>query len=370
MNIFHVFKRPHIPSIVLTVLLSFITFGASAKSPSKLYVLVDSSGSMRWSPNWLGKVIEEIDTKLSGSPQWQLHSFTTKTTLLQKGGMSEVKEAAQAMEFEGGQEDGLMGIESLLKSKIPAGSHIMLFTDEKRSKVENVDFDDLLKTLKERKITVHTFLFHRPVAEKAQDGFRLVQSNEGKPIAVSLNQNSLKVPLNQHSPVFNNLFDGRNADERMKARIAKMSPANAKRFDDGNHEYIKLALLSGGFAWGLPLERHSKQAEQNNTKLIGRVMGSKMMNSSEQTLSAKVVITGDTLTGLNMATQMVTFDASDTGTFDVSGWEWDLNGDDEVDDYGPSVYTQFDTPGDYRVKLWLTVGEERQLQIIHLKVVE
>ncbi|MCJ8273167.1 MAG: PKD domain-containing protein, partial [Psychrosphaera sp.] len=325
---------------------------------------------MKWSPQWLGKIFEDIDSQLSGVPQWQLYSFTTETKLLHKGDMIEVKEAAQSMKFEGGREDGLAGIEALLQGKIPAGSHIMLFTDEKRSKVKNIDFDKLLKVLKERKVTLHTFLFHRSVAEKAQDGIHYVQSKQGKPIAVSLQQNSLKVPLDQHNPVFDKLFDNRFMSEEMQARIARMPPNRAKQFAPGNQEYIKLALLSGGYAWGLPLERHAKQMEQTNTKLIGRVMGAKMMNKSVRMLSAKVIVTGDTLTGLNMATQMITFDASYTGTNDVSGWEWDFNGDDEIDDYGPSVYTQFDTPGDYRVKLWLTIGEDRQLQYIHLKVVE
>lgn len=370
MNRFNTLKRPLIPALLLSVLLSFITFGAAAKSPSKVYLLVDSSGSMKWSPQWLGKVFEDIDTQLSGVPQWQLYSFTTETKLLHKGDMIEVKEAAQTMEFKGGREDGLAAIEKLLKDKMPAGSHIMLFTDEKRSKIKDIDFDNLLKTLKENKITLHTFLFHRPVAEKAQDGFGYVQNKQGKPVAVSLQQNSLKVPLDQHNPVFKQLFDNRFISEKMKARIGNMPPERAKQFAAGDQEYIKLALLSGGYAWGLPLERHAKQIEQNNTKMIGRVMGAKMMNKSVRVLSAKVIVTGDTLTGLNMATQMITFDASDTGKNDVDGWEWDFNGDDEVDDYGPSVYTQFDTPGDYRVKLWLIIGEERQLQNINLKVVE
>jgi plastocyanin len=103
---------------------------------------------------------------------------------------------------------------------------------------------------------------------------------------------------------------------------------------------------------------------------IANATADRLMNKAIVIISAKVIVNKDPSTGLNKVSEVVTFDASDTGKHDVTIWEWDFNGDDEIDDYGPSVYTQFETPGKYVIKLWLTQGERRQLQKVHIEVVE
>lgn len=280
-----------------------------------LYIALDTSGSMRNKYQWLADMVSIVRDNSSEAPQLtksiSLHTFTDRAEIRIEGDDRDVIGVIKTISLRGGTEDGLIPIK-MIAEKVTGGAHIILITDEDRDKAADIDSEALLRVLREKNITLHA-----------------VQSRQircGSDQVIAINSQSVATRYD---------FSEVECDAQRYQRATQ-------------DEYIQLALGSGGQVWDL-------KAMRDKSREYAHLLAGELLEKYDKGIRAEVVIGG-----APVIYQALTFDASKTfATEDlapVNSWQWDFNGDGQVDDYGPVVAYIFETPGTHSVNLILANG--------------
>ena len=359
---------------ISTLLVSQST-NASEQSPPKantLYIALDNSGSMKNKFNWIGESLFELNHQLEHKSQLpyqiRLYGFSNKSQLLAAGDGDSIVSAIESIDIGSGTEDGLLPINQIASSKgqetnsgistSATNAHIILYTDEARTPLKDIDFDDLLERMKAQNITLHVVVRSLTIGLGEQ-----IINEDGINIAVK-DQQSYEEAVNRISPAgldqyysdrFKQLCQASQTAQQTskQAKICNTQYGKKMWLEGYNHQdsdYVKLAFATNGTVWDM-------SAINSNREFFAKFM-SKIINGQENEIfySPKVAVTGDTLTGSIKANQMVTFEASSNNNLmkhkPVENWAWDFNNDGMVDDQGPNVMYEFDQAGEYKVTLW------------------
>ena len=352
---------------LLTLSISSLLANASEQLSSKantLYIALDNSGSMKNKFNWIGESLFELNQQLIAQSQQpyqvRLYGFSNKSQLLAAGDGDSIVSAIESIDIGSGTEDGLLPINQIANSKEQEtnNAHIILYTDEARTPLKNIDFDDLLKRMKTQNITLHVVVRSLTIGLGEQ-----IINEDGINIAVK-DQQSYEEAVNQTSPAgleqyysdrFKQLCQTSQTAQQIsqQAKVCKMRHGKNIWLESFNHQdsdYVNLAFATGGTVWDM-------SAINSNREFFAKFM-SKIINAKANEIfySPIVAVTGDTLTGSIKANQLVTFEASSNDNLmkhkPVENWAWDFNSDGTIDDQGPTVMFEFDQSGEHKVTLW------------------
>lgn len=316
------------------VLLFFISLSATAQQPH-LYVVLDTSGSMKNNVDWILEELLQVQDLLYAQQQsaedlsMSLIGFTHKTEMLEEGNALAVGSAIDKLKLVGGVEDGILSISHLLQEKSTDmnGSYIVLITDENRDQTQYIDIQELGEKLKRHDIAFH--LIDPVDRQNACQGFYQQQQSAKYASAI----NSQQVP-----PCI--------TPKQMRQRFV----------DD---EYFELVQASNGKAWFI----HDMLKPENEfAETVAHDIYTKYMKQMMVDVSVSDVFQG----------QPVYFDATRHAhkniAHQVVQWEWDFNDDGVVDDFGPLSSYVFNQKGEHTIKL--TIRDDQQQPVTETTLVK
>ena len=333
-----------VKNLLRTVVISLVSITgavpllAHASSDTRLYVALDTSGSMQSSYFWITESIRLVRELIANNSNTvipvEIYAFTDKTNLLAHGNDAEIESAISSLDLNGSTEDGFIPINHILKEGVNTGAHILLITDEDRDRVQNIELQDLLINILEKGITIHSII-------------------------------SMNLECGSGSGT-NNVIGLINIDTGINNKQQIM---NCTEFTHStkikDNEYAMLALNSGGSVWDL-----IEVAKNNN--LYTNFLADELSEKYFIKMKADVTVSGILSVG-----NPVTFNASNTyikdGIEPVESWEWDFNRDGVIDDYGSVVASIFYQNGSHDIYLWLSNYQDPQIkqkQIIHVNIEE
>ncbi len=318
--------------IILVSITCFSTL-LSASDDTVLYIVLDTSGSMKNKYKWVADTILSLKNASDNNPQITdsitLRSFTDKTKILIKGDEQDIVRSINSITLGGGIEDGFIPI-SKIANKINSGAHILLITDEDRDRVLDINTEELLGVVKDKNITIHAVLQ------------RQFNCENNSIIGINSNFEGITEEFTYVNCTSPQLFRNRS-----------------------NDDYINLVLGSYGHVWNLSkiMENHSG---------FGEYLAHELENIYVTSLKANIITVG-----FHKVENPITFDASDTvsdeGIAPVTNWAWDFDSDGIFDDFGPVVAFIFDQKGKHRITLRLSNEQSPPViidQIINIELSE
>jgi len=333
-----------ISSIVPILLLTSV---ANATENSKLNLVLDISGSMSPYTNNIAESVLKIKLHASKHPglteNISLFSFTDQFEFLVEGDSKDIISSIKTVKSGSGVEDGLIAIDKIVAEPLISNTHIILFTDEGRDVVKNIDLDELIRLAIEKNITIHSVL----------------KTN-------SYCQSKKIIGVNRH-------FSGYSINRKWLNCSDSANIESLNKFiKNNNNDYIKLSLSTGGNVWSInSIFGHKKFSYINTSfkavKLIkesdarndiaidsfSHFIASELINSYERDLFVKVKILGELTVG-----NIITIDASNVvtkeGVEPIELWEWDFNNDGYIDDYSSVINLELKEQGNKLITLWMT----------------
>jgi len=295
---------------VIAILISFLmSVSTTAETTSKLNVVLDTSGSMSRYNSEIAHSILSIKEHSAAHPTLieniNLFSFTDQTQFVLEGNSDDVFSRIKDAKTKGGVEDGLIAIKKIVFNPSIKDAHIILFTDEGRDVVENIELANLITLANEKNIIIHSVL-KTFIKNKNDDYIKLALSTNGKVWSI------------RH-------LSGKQSDSIRKQTLRKSN------LDDNNQENYQ---------------------DTDNFPLF---IANELYNTYKRNLYAKVLITGELILG-----NIITIDANNViekqGVDPVESWEWDFNNDGTIDDYGPLVTMNFKEHDqeNKQITLWLS----------------
>ncbi|WP_289031496.1 vWA domain-containing protein [uncultured Paraglaciecola sp.] len=331
----------------------FVTNTISAATSSKLNIVLDTSGSMSRYNEDIAESILRIKRHSSEHPKLteniNLFSFTNRTAFVIEGDSGDVFSSIKAVESAGGTEDGLIAIEKILSDPLITDTHIILFTDEGRDIVKEIAVENLITLALQRNITIHSVL---------------------------TTNNFCKSPLIIGT---NSMFSGYSID-RSWLKCSDINSMNSLNsfISVKNDDYINLTLSTGGNVWSMTnifgiggsLDHKKSPYTPSQQKINARkdaaidsftnFIANEMYSTYETHLRADVNIAGEIAVG-NIITIDVSHVIVKEGFDPVESWEWDVNNDGTIDDYGSIINFEFTDLEDRFITLWMTSQNQGQV---------
>jgi hypothetical protein len=291
-------------TILISLLMSVST---TAQTSSKLNIVLDTSGSMSRYNSEIAHSILSIKEHSDAHPTLieniNLFSFTDQTQFVLEGNSDDVFSRIKDAKTKGGVEDGLIAIKKIVFNPSIKDAHIILFTDEGRDVVENIDLDNLITLANEKSITIHSVL-KTFIETKNDDYIKLALSTNGKVWSI------------RH-------LSGKQSDSIRKQTLRKSN------LDD------------------------KSQNNYQDTDNFPLFIANELYNTYKRNLYAKVLIVGELSQG-----SIISIDANNViekhGVDPVESWEWDLNNDGSIDDYGPLITFNVQDQERQLITLWLS----------------
>lgn len=290
--------------ILLSILISITV---NAQPTSKLNIVLDTSGSMSRYNNAIAHSIVSIQEHSISQPSLTenitLFSFTDQSELILKGNSDDIFSTIITARTKGGVEDGLIAINKIVNDPSTKDSHIILFTDEGRDVVDNIELDTLITRANEKNIIIHSVL-NTHFDNLNDDYINLALSTNGKVW-------SIIDLLNKH-----------------RKTIRKNSVKKLNLDDNSQYNY-------------------------QDTDRFSDFVANELYNAYKRNLYAQVLITGELSLG-----NIITIDANSViekqGIEPVESWEWDFDNNGTIDDYGPLVTFNFQGEKNKMITLWLS----------------
>lgn len=286
-----------------------------AMAESRLYIALDTSGSMRNQISWLSTSILSTGKTLALNnaddlADFTLLGFTDTSDVLARGNATAISTTLDGLEVIGGTEDGFIPLLKIPTELSETGGVIVLVTNEDRDEAIFAEQPDVVNALVAANISVHAVL---PLS---------LNCGGNKMVALEYTGTGIGDDLGTHD----------------------CGSDDVERF--GRVEYAQIAFATGGTVWFLD---EMLKLEQE----FGEMMAYELLTRFGQTFRAKVLQSGARRPG-----SPITFDATITAhtVFDqqVTHWAWDFNDDGVDDDFGPIVAHIFDTSGESNVRLSMT----------------
>lgn len=303
-------------SLVTLLMLSAVS---SVMAEPRLYIALDTSGSMRHQTEWLSASIRSTEETLQMNgaeylADFSLLGFTDSSDILARGNAAAISAAIDRLQLHGGTEDGFIPLQKIPAERSQSGAIIVLVTNEDRDETIFTQTSDVINALVATDISVHAVL----------------------PIALNCGGNKM-VALE---------YTGTGLDKDLAA--SDCGSDSFKRL--ARIEYGQIAFATGGTVWFLG-GMWEIQAE------FGEAIAYELLSRYASAFRADVVQTGGTSPG-----SPITFDATLTAhtVFDqqVVNWAWDFDGDGIDDEFGPIVAHIFESTGETKVRLSMTDDQQ------------
>jgi hypothetical protein len=326
-------------------------------------LIVDESGSMGQSLDWLGSVLEAAQVSSDALTydvrpvEFGLVLYTDSARTVSLDGelfnpVSEVAKALKSAGGKGGEEDGYLAIREAIntyRQYSPNGLHLLLFSDEDRD-VRDVgeSFDSILSDLTDSNAILDVVVNAQFTCKDGRQAVGVTADREGYVLG----------------------DDGFEQCEQVE--ISSIGgDANTSVPD-----YVILALRLGGTAWQIGAFRHDgvmrvvlKQAgrfpnnirQQRIEKLEDEIQVlapafGEVLRDQALFREPRVLIARARANPLSAAVgDIIMLDAGDSRHVNpaeyIESWSWDFGGDGEEDAWGEVVSTSFDLAGDHVVVL-------------------
>ena len=343
-----------------------------------LYIALDNSGSMQNKFNWISESLAQLNNQLAQQAnkphQLQLYGFSNQTQLLADGDVDSILKGIKNIDEGDSKEDGLIPINHIATQKNTQNAHVILFTDETRTPMKDINYNDLLNQLKDQNMTVHVVVSSLSIELDQQ-----IVDEQGVNIALKDQQSYLST-INQLTNLQLTAHYDKKYDQYCQQKKNGKKPTLCKNeaskrywstfYNEEDSYYINLAFATGGTVWDI------KKIQSNQTYFADFMSKTITGRDNEITYSPKVLVLGDTLSGKIEANQLLTFEASENlnlvNNRHIEQWLWDFDGDGNMDDQGPTVMYQFDQPGLHKVHLWTyrnsTAGSLQSKRIVQVLV--
>ncbi len=302
---------------IILALFSQVIFASSVKT----YVVLDTSGSMaRWLPK-IEPMITTMQSELAnqvGEPvDISVVGFTHQASILVEGDSSDVKQAIQSIRLQGGVEDAFVPLNRIASLHQGDGAHILLISDEPRTKVITLSQERLIAQLNNKGITVHLI---QP---------RQLECAAQRVISVSASYEGL-------TP-FGNYIDCPDLD------------SNTSLATD---EYAGVAFGVFGKVWTF-------QSALSRQKLVAQKIASEIAEAHYLPKVATINVEGIAQAGYPLSFILSDIDESITSNPDLY-WEWSFGAAHKALETGMAASYIFSKPGLYKVTAYLVDGANEQ----------
>ena len=310
------------------IIATLFLFSTSIAAQNNINIVLDNSGSMSKYSQDIAKTValisQENKDNLARGNSINLYTFTDKLNLEVEGDKKNISTAIEEMSYSGGTEDGVIAINEIILNNKDAV--IILFTDEGRDVVDDIDLDNLINLANKNNVIVHSVI-KTPILCNNQEFIGIKRG------LLTLNKNGSLVDC-----------------------LSVTNNSELYEFIDlSNKAYVRLAHESGGMVWSLNsiyfvgdtayIDRNGKMELVNSQPhlklqniehfsfLITEEFSEKHLTldvSTQGTLSYGEIITLSAIVRNKKSKELITPDIS-----------WDFDQDGEVDDFGPVVNLTF-----------------------------
>lgn len=325
------FKTKGLLNCVATMMLCMLLSSKSAlaEKDSNIWVIFDASSSMGVSQTVIADMLKELEQQLQDNSSLtdaaKLISFRDVIIDEKKGSLSQIRTNLAETKLISSTEDVLSALQLIASTPELNEAIVLIFSDGKNDLLENADTAKLMQNLKNRRSEFHAFI----------------------PFPAWCNR-SLALAVDRDHMVL-------NPDSSMQ-KCDTLRFLKGKRYGKKPEErkLAKLAFETGGMVWpilnftmtGIESEIMPKDfVETTATKLADIIEG-----KGAKSLFATVKYDDEAYIGQTVFFE-VTSSYSIEGIGDVTNWQWDYDGDGEVDDVGTFVQTSFSEAGDNYISL-------------------
>ncbi|MBF7072305.1 hypothetical protein ISG33_02665 [Glaciecola sp. MH2013] len=328
------FKTKGLPSCILTLIVCMLLPVKSVfaqKDPS-IWVVFDASSSMKSSQAVIADMLKQIERNLEHNSNLvdnaKLVSFRDIVIDEEAGTLSQVRSRLTETKLISSSEDVLSALQLIASTPELNEAIVLIFSDGKNTLLENSDTAELMQQLRNRRSEFHAFIPFPAWCDNS--------------LAFAVDRNNMTL----------------GQDSSMQ-KCDTLRFLKGKRFGKKPEEskLSSLAFETGGLVWpiynfdltGLAHERAPKNFVDKAATKLAEIIEDK----GGKSLFANVKYDNATYVGKTVFFE-VTSSESAEGFGDVTSWEWDYNGDGEVDDVGTFVQTSFSQVGENYVSLILS----------------
>lgn len=365
------FKKVKIRACAISIMLAIMLPGTAAPAQTlsnsdayRTVLIVDESGSMGQSLDWLGSVLEaaqvscEAETYDTRPIKFGLVLYTdaAKAVSLDGGLFNCAGDVAEALKSAGGKngeyEDGYLAIRkasSTYSQYSPNGLHLLLFSDEDRD-VRDVgeSFDRILTDLMDSNAILDVVVNAQFTCKDGREAVGVTASREGYVLTDEGFEQCEQVEISS-----------RGGDKNTSVP-----------------DYVTLAHRLGGTAWQIGAFRRDgmarlalKRAErypnhirqqlivelEEQIQVLAPAFG-EVLRDEARLREQRILIATARANPLSAAAgDIIMLDAGDSRHVNpaeyIESWSWDFDGDGVEDAWGEVVSTSFDAPGDHVVVL-------------------
>jgi len=322
----------------------FMCLALMVKAETEVHVVLDTSGSMSSKLPAISQGLEQfMHSEIGQKVEFTFYSFTDEVTLLGKQTQGDLLTKIKTFGATGRIEDGFVPIQKILSSDIAPHASLLLFTDENRDVVQDIDLDSLVQQALEKKVEIQVVV-NQAVDCGGERGIAI----DAMGMAIDPKGNNIKCPQHEIS-------------------------------NKAKDSYLQLALATGGLVWDVNGFEPHQHLKKNTTQVLqpaqmadifSSIMQQKIARKVSQAFDVEVDISGITRVGEN-----VYFDASRSVAKNpddkVFEWRWDFNGDGEVDDVGSMTSWYFNQSGKHSVHLTLEGRSgviETEMLIVNIEI--
>ena len=303
---------------LLLLVTGLLTTGVPGESMAaaepRIYIALDTSGSMKNHLSWLPRTILNVEKTLElngeqGFVTFSLIGFTDSSVALASGNALAITDAIRRLRLEGGTEDGFIPLLRIADETVDSGARVLLVTDEDRDPSIPTEMQEVINTLLSKGIAVHAAL----------------------PFSLDCGGNEM-VALEYPGVGYDHDFARHDCGTHHVERL-------------GRFEYANIAFATGGTVWFMT---KLKGLEQD----VGESIAFEFLSRFGRVFFADVRQSGDKSVG-----SAITFDAGSTvhslDGHSVTAWAWDFDADGLDDVYGPVVAHIYQSGGEKIVRLTL-----------------
>ncbi len=305
---------------------------ALAQKDPTIWVIFDASSSMKNSRIAIADMLEQIEKNLEHDGRLtdnaKLLSFRDIVVDQETGSLSQVRTRLAETKLISSSEDVLAALQLIASTPELNEAIVLIFSDGRNDLLEKSDTAELMQQLRNRRSEFHAFIPF-PAWCETQIAFAVDRDN----MVLSQDSSMLKCDTLRF------LKGKRYGKQAEKGKLSA------------------LAFDTGGLVWPI-YNFHTTGLESDRApKSLIKVAATKLAEIIEErggkSLFATVKYDDEAFIGQTVFFE-VTSSESAEGLGDVVNWEWDYDGDGEVDDVGTFVQTSFSVAGDTHVSLILS----------------
>lgn len=318
---------------LLLIVLSGLSFqSANAATKTKLYIVFDSSNSMRHAQSPISQLLtnlhEELEVNSTLRESVRLIDFKEKITLDRVTSLTKTAEIVSKTTFEDSTENVLPVLNLLADDPSVSDAMMIIFSDGRHQDLKDINMESLIKRFAQKHMHVQVF-----------QNFPTWCDNKAV-VAVNKEQQVLTSD--------GSFIDCSAISHIKNRRYGKLSEAN---------KLSQLAFGTNGYVW--PISKLNKFSRTQETELsefintAANTLAVELLLKAEQSLKA-IVEYPKSVSVDEMVFFEVISNLNDADVGEITHWEWDFDNDGQHEDVGTLTSRAFDKPGDYLINLKLS----------------